>query len=284
MSLKEACDYNNGTAKLRCQKTCKSCKKPPPKLPDDCKDDPSWVDADGHTCACYAGAIKAGNLSMQDACDFNVGDAKAYCRRTCRTCIATRNTCVDSVCVGPWKEKLGRCYQCADHSKYCSEDWFRSECPRTCKQCRPGKLAKMREVGGEISAKVNVSNKEVCKDSKCVEAYKHGEECPSCADLGDSFCSEAAFASACPKTCNLCSTRAQVAPCEDIFEKYTCSRYKRWGWCSHFKSAKQQCARTCGACTIQEGGATENSGAGRLLGVRFWSCLLTFYALSVAGW
>lgn len=233
-----------------------------------CRDDPNWKDKDGDGCAEYAKVIDEGTWTQSHACTYNGGLAKQHCHKTCNTCDASPQTCADSVCVSTFKEITGRCEQCSQWSRYCTgktASWFRLECPLTCGVCSPSNLvAETQELssttaneaanetanGTETSIEV-INTTSTCGDDKCVEAWKTVDMCPTCAELGSSFCSEKTFAAACRATCNLCGPVGVKNTCEDIFSSYTCHRYRLYGWCRRKDTRSavlHQCPKTCGLC------------------------------------
>jgi len=251
---------------------------------DECVDDPSWTDKDGDHCADYAKLVDDETWSRNKACSYDDGAAKLYCRKTCNTCEPSKDTCADNVCITTFKKINGRCEQCADWSRYCKGDtasWFRLECPMTCGVCEPKKVAEIKEEEDTLS-------KEACGDDECISAWKTGDKCPTCQELGDSFCSEEVFAKACKGTCDLCNDGGSSS-CKDVFSSYTCKRYKSYGWCERNDmqaAVKRQCPESCGLCEEEEEGAGDKnattnvtktkSGSNRRLGVASILAVTTF--------
>lgn len=232
---------------------------------DQCADDPSWTDADGDSCEEYAQIIEDGTWSQSKACTYNEGAAKLYCRKTCNTCDPSSRTCADSMCITTFKKINGRCEQCADWSRYCkgsTASWFRLECPLTCGVCKPKEAAIKED-------KEKLSNS-TCGDDKCISAWKTGDKCPTCEELGDSFCSEEVFAKACRGTCNLCNDQGS-GTCKDVFSTYTCKRYESYGWCARSDmsaAVQRQCPESCGLCDEKNAtNVTEKSRSSRCFGV-----------------
>lgn len=228
-------------------------------------DDPSWSDKDGDTCADYAQVISDGKWTQSRACEYNSGAAKNFCRKTCKTCNPSANTCADTTCIITFKQVTGRCEQCADWSRFCTgktASWFKNECPLTCGVCSPSSRARERaplsSVSGEKAPPAKGTQSR-CNDDKCIAAWKTGDKCPTCSELGNKFCSEEVFASACRRTCNLCTDDVVDDACKDVFSTFTCSRYKAYGWCTRSdmrEPVSRQCPLTCGVCTPGSGNST----------------------------
>jgi hypothetical protein len=226
---------------------------------DACEDDPNWVDRDGDGCADYAKVIRLGTWDKKTACTYGDGGGKIYCRATCGTCEETTGAaCADSACIDLFMRVTGRCEQCADKTRFCKYDWFQDDCPMACGTCKPQPLEGVAGTG--ISSATPASQKPVlpgppgadddCADDECIEDWRIGGRCPSCKELGRSFCGEEVFASACPATCDLCP-RGVNDICSDVYSTHTCRRYKSYGWCEgkgmHLP-VRRQCPLTCGAC------------------------------------
>jgi len=231
---------------------------------DECEDDPYWKDKDGDNCTQYSEVISQGIWSRRKACNYDGGGASDHCRKTCNTCLPSTENCADSTCINTFMKINGRCEQCSDWSRYCKGDtasWFSAECPLTCGICK---------VKPMNMSKVNLTNETTCGDDECVSAWKTADKCPTCKELGVSFCSEEAFASACRGTCNLCSTEGN-GTCQDVFSRYTCTRYKEYGWCTRndlSAAVQKQCPESCGLCeenTMNE--TLLKSGSDRRLGL-----------------
>jgi len=212
---------------------------------DDCEDDPYWKDKDGDSCAEYAKVIDDETWSRSKACNYDGGAASDHCRKTCNTCLPSADNCADSTCVTGFMKISGRCEQCSDWSRYCkgsTASWFSAECPLTCGICKPKTPAK--------KPNATLTN-ETCGDDECVSAWKTADKCPTCKELGVSFCSEESFAKACRGTCNLCTTEGGNGTCENVFSRYTCTRYKTYGWCTRndiSAAVQRQCPESCGLC------------------------------------
>jgi len=213
----------------------------------ECRDDAHWKDKDADGCVEYAKVINDGTWTKKQACNYNKGAAKMHCRKTCGSCEPSADTCADTSCISIFKKHLGRCEQCSDWGKFCTgktASWFKAECPLTCGVCTP-KL----EVA---EAEAKIASNSTCKDEACVTAWKTPGKCPACWELGSTFCSEKVFASACPKTCNLCDAEAKpLETCKDVFSSYTCNRYRSYGWCTREdtrKAVRKQCPVACGVC------------------------------------
>mmetsp|Transcript_62661 Transcript_62661/g.141389 ORF Transcript_62661/g.141389 Transcript_62661/m.141389 type:complete len:1130 (-) Transcript_62661:66-3455(-) len=245
---------------------------------DACKDDPNWSDKDGDGCAEYAKVIEDGTWTKRRACNYNEGAAKLFCRKTCDSCRPSSDTCADSACISTFKQLTGRCEQCADWSKFCTgktSSWFKQECPMTCGVCKPSSQAISANVPSSLTKpaeadvdgegeeeeddedeKPGQKDKESsCRDDKCIKAWRTEDKCPTCSEMGKSFCSEQAFAEACRETCNLCPTGGETVGCKDVFSMYTCNRYKVYGWCTRKDMrgpVSKQCAFTCGLCTSED--------------------------------
>jgi hypothetical protein len=225
---------------------------------DACEDDPNWVDQDGDGCAEYAKVIRLGNWDKETACSYGDGGGKLYCRATCGTCEASGSTCADRACIGLFMKVTGRCEQCADWSRFCKYDWFEDECPMTCGDCSGTPLEGVAGTG--LSSSTPASQKpspsaadadKDCADEGCIEAWRVGERCPTCQELGRSFCAEEVFASACPAMCDLCVREGVSEICADVYSTHTCRRYKSYGWCEGKGMrlpVRRQCPLTCGAC------------------------------------
>lgn len=259
---------------------------------DNCTDDSDWKDEDGDTCAEYAKIIDDGTWTQDRACNYKGGDAKMHCRQTCDSCAPSSSTCDDRDCISAFKRITGRCEQCADWSRYCkgiTASWFKVECPRTCGVCSPA----------EVNTTKPRSNKAKCVDEKCIAAWKTRGKCPTCSELGNSFCSEKVFATACPQTCNLCGDGQSA--CRDVFAGYTCSRYKQYGWCTRKDTrvaVEKQCAETCGFCNqrntivnASHSNATDantsndtqpHSGASSLLAIHLVTVIIATIGLGLA--
>jgi len=213
-----------------------------------CEDDKFWVDREGHGCDVYKNTLEV--WSRKRVCqEYHNGMANMYCRETCGTCKAgefrrmesssKRSTqlsdaCVDNACIGPWEEKFGRCFQCRDFPKGCTDpetrDVFLAECPMTCGVCQ----------AHEPKPVVAKETNDTCRDTP-------GGVCSS-----NHYCANPMFQKACPKTCNLCKPAGvQEDECVDLFSVHTCARYKSYGWCRRedTKDAiRLQCPSTCGVC------------------------------------
>jgi len=223
------------------------------EVEDGCEDDEYWADKEGDSCAEYAKIVEDGTWTRQKACDYNDGAAKLFCRKTCDTCAMSNGTCADSTCIERFKEATGRCEQCGDFKRYCEGDtasWFRRECPLTCGVCAP-KAGALEAAPASASAGGAGNASGGCEDDRCVAAWKVGDKCPTCSELGDSFCHEEEFAKACKETCNLCKDGTKEGPCKDVFSSFTCSRYAKYGWCTRDDMrgpVAKQCPLTCGTC------------------------------------
>jgi len=225
-----------------------------------CEDDPYWKDKDGDSCAEYAKVIEDGHWSRRKACNYDGSGASDHCRKTCNTCSA--DTCTDNTCITAFMRINGRCEQCSDWSRYCkgnTSSWFGAECPRTCGICKP-KAAVAKE-----KPNVTLTN-ETCGDDECVTAWNVGNKCPTCKELGTSYCSEESFAKACRGTCNLCIKDGNRT-CQDVFSRYTCTRYKIYGWCTRndlSAAVQRQCPESCGLCEPKVIEAVRSGSDGRL--------------------
>lgn len=211
-----------------------------------CQDDENWMDPQGNKCEVYKGTIK--EWGEEKVCKEHFGGVGAiYCRKTCGSCkskgddIVDRSAgCADNACIGPWKVAFGRCYQCADFPKGCTEPQyqavFHSECPATCGICKPPPPPK------PLVAKVTPQKS--CQD----------EDHAWCLNLGMAYCSEEDFQLKCPQTCDLCPPPGTVTDsCLDMFSTFTCSRYASYGWCTRKDtqaSVQLRCAKTCGQCGL----------------------------------
>lgn len=241
----------------------------------DCEDDPSWKDAEGDTCAEYAKVIEAGTWTQAKACAYENGAPKLFCRKTCETCTVSNGTCADSTCISTIKIATGRCEQCNDYARYCTGKtaaWFRIECPLTCGVCKPNadaiavappnsatdiemptaKVGVLKDKPKSIVAKNATPTMDPCFDEPCVVAWKVGSKCPSCHELGESFCAEEDYAMACKSTCKLCTDTPISNACKDVFSTFTCTRYKSYGWCTREDmraAVARQCPLTCGTCS-----------------------------------
>mmetsp|Transcript_26133 Transcript_26133/g.67386 ORF Transcript_26133/g.67386 Transcript_26133/m.67386 type:complete len:1224 (+) Transcript_26133:171-3842(+) len=233
-----------------------------------CNNDPDWIDADGDGCAAYASVVSEGVMTRKEACDYDGGRANFFCRKTCDTCSASSSTCADKTCVGAWEEKFNRCYQCSAFPRFCEFDWFKSDCPMTCGECKSDSAALVarapsvpRELvvaeaaavaaeeydrnatTGTASATQNATVSQKCEDSECVDKWvdEYGK-CYNCGDFSQ-YCTETYFRRSCPKTCGQCHN----AKCEDTYSSYTCQRYVSYNWCSHH-FVQQKCRLSCQLC------------------------------------
>jgi len=225
-----------------------------------CEDDPYWKDKDGDSCAEYAKVVEDETWSRKKVCNYDGAGASDHCRKTCKTCLPSADTCADSTCITAFMKINGRCEQCSDWSRYCKGDtasWFGRECPLTCGVCKPKPIKEANQT---------LTN-DTCGDDECVSAWKTVDKCPTCKELGTSFCSEESFAKACRGTCNLCSTEGN-GTCRNVFSQYTCTRYKTYGWCTRndlSAAVQRQCPESCGLCEKNTTVAPVRSGsAGRL--------------------
>jgi hypothetical protein len=158
LSQEEACNYNDGAAKVHCRKTCESCEV----KASTCEDKECIVSWKLKYGKCY------GCSEFPNMCNVDPGFT-ADCPRTCGACEASesRSTmapvakveltsvtttttttnalavphqkCEDQACVLTWLQKKGKCFQCKDFADdFCGRDEdFTKSCPRTCKQCIP---------------------------------------------------------------------------------------------------------------------------------------------------
>lgn len=211
-----------------------------------CEDDELWRDPHGKDCKVYKRTIKT--WGEQKVCREHLGGlGSIFCRATCGSCKRGDDDikdnspgCADNVCIGPWQVAYGRCYQCSDFAKGCTDPRyktvFEAECPKTCGIC---KAPKPRPLVTKTAP--SPSN---CKDTD--EGW--------CKDLGMDYCSEGTFAKKCPRTCELCApSGAVVDACRDIFSTFTCSRYASYGWCDREDTKAQvrlRCPMTCGRCGV----------------------------------
>lgn len=236
-----------------------------------CEDDDTWIDPDGHTCQSYRNTIA--KWGQDRVCKQHHGGKGAlHCRATCGTCKSfsgdeTVTACADNVCIGPWLEAYGRCFQCADYAKGCSDhedkEVFLAECPLTCGLCKvPEDKTKTN------SSKQDEEEKQEEWDETCED-----EDAEFCDDLGARYCSERAFAKVCRRTCDLClpaGAEAAEEACVDRFSTYTCARYESYGWCTRQDtrdSVRLQCPLTCGVC-VPEGGKNFSAGSSGARGSR----------------
>lgn len=171
-----------------------------------------------------------------------------------------------------FKQVTGRCEQCADWSRFCTGKtaaWFKSECPLTCGVCSPSSRAIERAPLSSVSGGLEPPDAtekppNTCRDDKCVAAWKAGDKCPTCSEMGNSFCSEEVFASACRQTCNLCADGGVESVCKDVFSSFTCGRYKAYGWCTRSDMqgpVSRQCPLTCGLCSPGSNGTAQGAEA-----------------------
>jgi hypothetical protein len=224
----------------------------------ECVDDPQWMDLDGDTCEVYASYIKSGKLSVQNACNYNGGEATHYCRRTCESCGQEEHqSCKDKDCVMKWQLEYGKCFRCDQRSSFCGDKEFAEDCPRTCGLCQATSKDKAEEP--RFVPQTSPSPKSTttepaftvpppCKDSDCVDHWlKETEECYKCHDFAETFCGrDEEFTKACPRSCKMCSTRETPA-CEDNFSPHTCRRFAAWQWCTSSHVA-EHCRASCGMC------------------------------------
>jgi len=220
-----------------------------------CEDDDSWSDPDGHDCETYRNTVAT--WGKDRVCkEYKGGIASLYCRATCNTCKdisedeasekedeagPSRESCADNICIGPWLQAYGRCFQCADFLTGCTDPKykavFHAECPLTCGICQPE--PEELPLPGNVS---DSSGESSCEDSD-----------PVCEKLGREYCSEGRFAHRCKKTCDLCPPpgAAEANDCVDRFSAFTCRRYESYGWCTRedTKATVQlNCPLTCGLC------------------------------------
>eukprot|EP00929_Paragymnodinium_shiwhaense_P093228 TRINITY_DN5336_c0_g1_i5.p1 TRINITY_DN5336_c0_g1~~TRINITY_DN5336_c0_g1_i5.p1 ORF type:complete len:1589 (-),score=479.18 TRINITY_DN5336_c0_g1_i5:214-4980(-) len=161
LTKEEACNYNDGAAKVHCRKTCDTCEA----TSSTCEDKEcitSWLKNYGK---CY-GCQEFANMCKVDSV------FRADCPRTCGECIAkkprttgapinmrvernmivssttTTTTpvmftaeprCEDQECVETWLQTKGKCFACSEFAEeFCGRDAdFMRSCPRTCKLCLP---------------------------------------------------------------------------------------------------------------------------------------------------
>jgi hypothetical protein len=215
-----------------------------------CEDDKVWRDAHGNGCNVYKRTIK--HWGEEKVCKKHLGGVGAiHCRRTCGSCTSNNHDiedkspgCADNACIAPWQKAYGRCYQCVDFRKGCTEPRFKAvfeaECPVTCGLCKAVTTTAM------VDRQAVKSEKE---KAACVD-----EDHVFCQNLGMSYCSEEKFTLKCPQTCEMCPTKnTVVGACLDMFEGFTCSRYASYGWCDREDtkaSVRLHCANTCGQCGI----------------------------------
>jgi len=216
-----------------------------------CEDDSIWVDRDGNGCDVYKNTLKV--WARKRTCEeFHNGMGGMHCRATCGTCEKfdaqgrahqRSDVCVDNACIGPWKEKYGRCLQCHDFPKGCTDEEtrevFLAECPLTCGVCKTASAAPISEE--VVHERGQIESSSECKDEP-------GDYCT----VHQHYCANPAFQKSCPKTCNLCAPAGiKAEPCADIYSTFTCSRYKSYGWCEREDtkdSIRLQCPATCGVC------------------------------------
>lgn len=221
-----------------------------------CEDDETWIDPDGNDCEFYRDTIA--KWGRDKVCkEYQHGIGGLHCRSTCKTCKGDKVKsagCADNACIGPWLEAYGRCFQCSDYAMGCTdpkyEDVFRNECPLTCGVCvapdeMPSRLPAVEAGDAEEKGNITATTKKPCQNED--EKY--------CKALGKYYCSEGAFRSRCPTTCNLCepanSEVETTSDCTDRFSSFTCQRYESYGWCTRVDTkafVQLNCPVTCGLC------------------------------------
>lgn len=216
----------------------------------------SWTDPDGNDCEVYANTIPS--WGKEKTCMQHLGGmGGVHCRKTCGSCTAeaanlnsthagqvVMESCVDDVCVAPWKQKLGRCYQCREFAGECNSkkdgEAFRRSCPMTCGLCKKDALADIK------------SNESARSEDRQGSSEDCNDKSEICRGLGFAHCTSRHVASLCPRRCSLCLPNATIkAPCEDKYSIFTCRRYAGYGWCHRDDtrdSVRLQCPLTCGVC------------------------------------
>jgi len=247
-------------AEKKAEKEEKDKEQKKKKEEDHCTDDRVWTDPDGDSCEVYAKYIEDGQLSRDDACNYGGGAAKTYCRKTCRACKVTSETCEDKQCVTQWHIKDGQCHACADWPKMCSEDFFKADCPKTCEVCKSDGEATepppVTTLPPEPSTTTTTTTMElptpppICQDNECVDTWvKKFGKCYRCKDFAAEYCGkDEDFMASCPRSCNTC--KSGEATCFDHFRQHTCARYVRWGWCK-IAHVAENCPMSCGICPEQ---------------------------------
>jgi len=228
-----------------------------------CTDDPVWSDSDGDNCAVYAKAIAKGKMAREEACGYNDGAAKPYCRKTCHACEIDSSTCQDKVCVTKWHAESDRCFACSDYSSMCGLPFFAADCPRTCGSCRsstpvtappiPTTPLPPTTVTTSTTTRVAMTTQPICKDNQCVTSWqKTFGECFKCEDYAAQYCGNSEpFRLSCPKSCMMCAPE-HMQVCEDNFMPHTCKRYQEYGWCTQYAHISDNCKATCGVCAAEE--------------------------------
>jgi len=229
-----------------------------------CTDDPVWSDSDGDSCAVYAKAIAKKTMDRKEACGYNDGAAKPYCRKTCQKCEIDSSTCQDKVCVTKWHAESGRCFACSDYSAMCGLPFFAADCPRTCGSCRsstpvttpPLPTTPLPPTTRTTTTTTTIAptRQPVCKDSQCVTAWqKTFGECYKCEDYAAEYCGNTEhFRASCPMSCKMCAPQQSLQVCEDNFMPHTCKRYQEFGWCTLYAHISDNCKATCGVCAAEE--------------------------------
>lgn len=210
-----------------------------------CNDDIAWTDFDGDGCDTYKAKIAEGKMSVEQACSYNSGLAKSHCRKSCKTCTVTADTCRDKSCVTSLLERFGRCLSCGDWPSKCNEAAFRSDCPRTCGTCPVSSESLQPPVKGNLTTTSAIT----CEDHSCVDAWLESTgNCYKCKDFAKEFCGrDEEFRQACPRSCNICRSGEGRDKCKDDFLSHNCNRLVEWGRCGD-PDVTEHCKASCGFC------------------------------------
>jgi len=162
LTVREACEYGEATAKVHCRRTCSMCEAS--EIASTCADKEcvtSWKIEAGKCWSCP---------EWKSMCGEDAGFT-ADCPMTCGTCqseldepqyhlkvedltktttttttsillveaLTATGECEDSECVDHWLQETGKCFKCNDFAEeFCGRDeHFMKACPRSCKSCVP---------------------------------------------------------------------------------------------------------------------------------------------------